>query len=305
MRFQALIRQYLINVSSLRPSFASFAIGGAAVLVSLTNLVTYNILADGDWDAYRTHVIASVCFGLLGSAAIMMQTDLRSLAIPTALLVCTLIPGVPHTIRLTNPFLNGKPLAEIGATKANPAMWHEEWEFLAPGEGSISVATDGALRMAIHPWRSASIRTKLVPPAAVHPLQMPLGLKRAVLQEEIDITVSTNLTGNYLGVVQSNRARIQIVPYGIKLTIPDDRGDVGSIDLPVKAWADGALHRWQLTGSSTLLTLKLDGLILWEGPQREQLEPVLIGDAQSDSEHGGSLVIESARFTRRLAIGSP
>ena len=305
MNIHPLTRQYIMNVSGLRPSFAWFAIGGAAVLVSLANFVTYNTLADGEWDAYRTHVIASVCFGLLGSAAILMQTDLRSLAVPTALLVCTLVPGVMHAIRLTNPLLNGKPLAELRATQSHPATWHEQWEFLAPDTASISVTTDGALNMVVRPWKSASIRTKLVPPVTVHPLQMPLGLKRAVLQEEIDITVSTNLTGNYLGVVQSNRTRIQIVSYGIKLTVPDDRGDVGSIDIPVKAWADGALHRWQLIGSSTLMTLKLDGSILWEGPQREQLEPVLIGDAQSDSEHGGSLEVVGARFTRHLAVGSP
>jgi len=234
-----------------------------------------------------------------------MQSDLRSLAIPTALLFCTLVPGVMHAIRLTNPFLNGRPISEIGATKSNPAMWNEAWEFLAPDTASISIAADGALKMAIRPWKSASIRTKLAPPMTVHPLQIPLGLKRAVVHEEIDVTASTHLTGNYLGVVQSNRTRIQIVSYGIKLTVPDNRGDVGSIDIPVTAWADGALHRWQLIGSSSLLTLKLDGSILWQGPQQEQLEPVLIGDAQSDSEHGGSLEVVGARFTRRLSVGLP
>ena len=305
MIYHKWIRGHRVSIYNVRPSFAWFAMSGTAVLVSATTSVTYDTLADGDWGTYQTHVLASVCFGLLGSAAILMQSDLRSLAIPTALLACTLVPGVMHAIRLTNPFLNGRPISETGATKSNPAMWNEAWEFLAADTASISIATDGALKMAIRPWKSASIRPKLITPVAVHALQVPLGLKRAVLREEVDVTASTNLTGNYLGVVQSNRTRIQIVPYGIKLTVPDDRGDVGSIDIPVKAWADDGPHRWQLIGSSTLLTLKLDGLTLWQGPQRERLEPVLIGDAQSDSEHGGYLEVVSARFTRRLAVGPP
>ena len=305
MKVVTLINQYLPKLSGTRPSPTWFAIGGAAVLVSLANFVTYDTLADGDFDAYKTHVIASICFGLLGSAAITVHADLRSLAIPTALLVCTLAPGVMHAIRLTNPFLNGRPISETRATKSNPAMWNEAWDFLAPDAASISIGADGALKMAVRPWKSASIRTKLVTPKRAHPLQMLLGLQRAVVDEEVDVTVSTHLTGNYLGVIQSNRTRMQIVPYGIKLTVPDNRGDVGSIDIPAKAWADGALHRWQLIGSSSLLTLKLDGSVLWEGPLREQFEPVLIGDAQSDSEHGGYLEVVSARFTRRLAVGSP
>ena len=305
VKVPTLFSQYLPRVSGPRPSPTWFTIGGAAVLVSLANLVTYDTLADGDYNAYQTHVIASICFGLLGSAAIAVHADFRNLAIPSALLFCTLAPGVMHAIRLTNPFLNGRPISENGATKSNPAMWNEAWDFLAPDATSISIAADGALEMAIRPWKSASIRAKAAAPISVHPLQVPLGLKQAILREEVDVTASTNLTGNYLGVIQSNRTRVQIVSYGIKLTVPDNRGDVGSIDIPAKAWADGALHRWQLIGSSSLLTLKLDGSVLWEGPQREQLEPVLIGDAQSDGEHGGSLEVVGARFTRRLAVGSP
>ena len=202
------LRGHVISIYNVRPSFAWFAISGTAVLVSATTSVTYDTLADGDWGTYQTHVLASLCFGLLGSAAILMQSDLRSLAIPTALLFCTLVPGVMHAIRLTNPFLNGRPISEIGATKSNPAMWNEAWEFLAPDTASISIAADGSLKMAIRPWKSASIRTKPVASMTVHPLQVPLGLKRAVLQEEVDVTVSTSLTGNYLGVVQSNRTRI-------------------------------------------------------------------------------------------------
>ena len=299
------IREHRVSIYNMRPSFAWFAISGTAVLVSATTSVTYDTLADGDWASYQTHVLASVCFGLLGSAALMVHAGLRSLTTPFPLLVCALVSGVMHGVRLTNPFLNGRPISEIGATKSMPATWTENWEFLAPDPASISIAADGSLKMAIRPWKSASIRTKPVPSMTVHPLQVPLGLKRAVLREEVDVTASTNLSGNYLGVLQSNRARVQVVSYGIKLTIPDNQSDVGSIDIPVKAWADGNLHRWQLTGSSTILTLKLDGLILWEGPQRERLEPVLIGDAQSDSEHGGYLEVVSARFTRRLAVGPP
>ena len=305
VKVPTLFNQYLPKVSGPRPSPTWFAIGGAAVLASVANFSTYDIFVDGDLGPYLTHVIASICFGLLGSAAIIVHAGLRSLSTPSALLVCTLVPGVLHGARLTNPHLNGRPIAEIGATKSNPATWHEQWDFLAPNAESIDVDANGTLIMAIRPWKSASIRPKILPAVALNALQMPISLKRALVLENIDVTASTDLTGNYLGVFQSNRTRVQVVPYGIKLTIPDEQRDVGSIDIPVKAWADGELHRWQLTGSSTILTLKLDGLILWEGPQRETLEPVLIGDAQSDSEHGGYLKLVSARFTRWLAIGSP
>ncbi len=299
-----IIRQYLINVSRTRPSIAWFVIIAIAILANVANIITYDILIDGDWDAYRSQIIASVCFGLIGSAAIMLHTDLKSLVIPTVLLACTLVPSVTHAIRLTNPFLNKKPFAEIRATKSNPATWHEQWEFLAPDERSISVAPNGALHIVILPWKSASIRAKPVPPVTVHPLRMPLGVYRAGVQEEVDVTVSTARTGNYLGVIQANRTRVQVVSYGIKLTVPDERGDVGSVDIPVKTWADGEPHRWQLIATSFRLALKLDEQILWEGPQREPLSPVLIGDAQSDSEHGGTMTFEHARFTRRLALAS-
>ncbi len=71
-----IIRQYLINVSRTRPSIAWFVIIAIAILANVANIITYDILIDGDWDAYRSQIIASVCFGLIGSAAIMLHTDL-------------------------------------------------------------------------------------------------------------------------------------------------------------------------------------------------------------------------------------
>jgi len=304
MSIKTQIRGRSTDKSARTFSLAWKVVSCLAILVALTNFFTYNILADGDWSLYRGHIIASTCFGLLGSTMMMMQTNLRSLMTPTVLLTCTLVPGIMHGLRLSNPYINGKPITEASASKSFPGSWIDKWDFLELDEDSISLGSDGALELTIRPRRSASVRAKRSLPRQIPRWQMPLGLNRGVMEEEIDVTLSTELTDSYLGVIHSNRARIQVVPYGIKLTLPDDRGDVGSVDIPVMAWSDHAPHRWQLFGTGTLLTFKLDGLILWAGQQHEKLEPVLIGDAQSDSEHGGLLNIQSARFVRYLSLRS-
>lgn len=265
----------------------------------------YNKLIDGDWREYRAHVIASLFFGLLGSLVIMRDSGFNSISTPSVLLVCTLVPTVMHGLRLTNPYVNGRPLAESLATNLNRETWRQQWDFHAPDLGTISVGPSGSLDMTIHPWASASIRAKNAQSFPIISWQIPLGATRAVINEEVDLTVTAIRTGNYLGILQANRTRIQVVSYGIKVTVPDERGDVVSVDIPIKSWADDGPHRWQLNGKSATLSLKLDGAKIWEGKQREGLEPVFIGDTQSDNEHGGSLSVDAARFTRRLSIGSP
>ena len=275
-----------------------------ALITTVLSIATYDTLADGEWSAYRTHVIASVCFGVIGASAAAIHGGLSHLGAPAAVLACVLVPAVTHGIRLTNPYLRGEPLATVEATKARPEAWGTRWEHLAKNPASITVSADGALQVVVCPWASASLRARPEATRSVSRLQLPLGIDRAVVVDEVDLSVSASRSGNYLGILQANRTRIQVVPYGIKLAVPDDRGDVGSVDIATMTWDDGAVHRWQLTGSSRRLTLKLDGMTLWEGPQREPLGPVLIGDAQADNEHGGTLIFERARVTQSLALGT-
>ncbi|MBU6152009.1 MAG: hypothetical protein KGR25_11200, partial [Chloroflexi bacterium] len=243
-------------------------------------------------------------FGLIGTAAVAIHSGHHFTMAPLILLACTLVPGVLHGIRMTNPYVRGKPIYVIEASKETSETWDTKWEPLAKDPSALTVGTNGAIQIAVRPWSSASLRARPEAPRSVSRLQLPLGIDRAVVVDEVDLSVSASRTGNYLGILQVNRTRIQVVPYGIKLAVPDDRGDVGSVDIATMTWDDGAVHRWQLTGSSKRLTLKLDGMTLWEGPQREPLEPVLIGDAQADNEHGGTLTFERARVTRSLALGA-
>jgi hypothetical protein len=271
----------------------------------ILTIVTYDVRADGDWDVYTTHLIASITFGVIGAAAIAMHSGRRALAVPSVVLACTLVPAMMHGIRLTNPYLRGEPLTSVAATKSKPETWTSEWEPLVKEASAMMVGGDGAIKIIVRPWISASLRERPRTPRPIAPLQAPLGTTRLVIQEDIDVSISTTLSGAYLGVLQADRTRIQVVPYGIKLTVPDDRGDVSSIDIANKNWSDGAIHRWQLTGTSTRLTLRLDGATLWEGPQHEPLRPVLVGDPQADGEHGGTMTLEHARVARTLAIPVP
>lgn len=205
---------------------------------------------------------------------------------------------------MTNPHLRDEPFAVVEASKSNPETWATHWEALAKDPTAMTVDNDGAIRIVVRPWMSASLRARPAASQSISRLQIPLGIDHAVVHDEIDRSVSASRSGNYLGILQANRTRIQAVSYGLKLTVPDSRGDVGSVDIPTTTWDDGAVHRWQLTGTSTRLVLKLDGATLWEGPQYEPLRPVLIGDAQADNEHAGTLTFERARHTRSLALGS-
>ena len=296
-----------MNARTNQLSGAWAAIGCTAALLPFLCVATYNALADGDRGAYLTHVFGSAIFGLIGSAALAMHSGLGSLMTPTVVLACTLVPSVLHGIRMIQPQLRGEPLHVIEATKENPETWGTKWESLAKDPSALTVGADGAFRIMVRPWASASLRARPEASRSVPRLQVPLGIDRAVVVEEIDLSVSTSRSGNYLGILQANRTRIQVVSYGINLTVPDDRGDVVSVDIPTLTWDDGAIHRWQLSRSFTRLTLKLDGVTLWDGPHRESLEPlgpVLIGDSQADNEHGGALTFERARVTRRLALGT-
>jgi hypothetical protein len=286
--------QYIVRVCFLSFSF----------LVLFFTLFTYDFLTDGEWIAYRSHVLASIAFGLIGAAATAMHRGIRSLMTPTVFLASTIVPGAMHGIRMTNPHLRGEPLTVVEATKTRPETWNTNWEALAKESSAIKVGDDGAMRIIVRPWVSASLRARPPAPRPVSRLQIPLGINQAVVVDEIDLSVSASRSGNYLGILQANRMRIQVVPYGIKLAVPDDRGDVGSVDIPNMTWDDGAVHRWQLIGSSRRLTLKLDGATLWEGAQREPFAPVLIGDAQADNEHGGTMTFERARVTQSLALGT-
>ena len=270
----------------------------------MVTLATFDPLIDGGWDAYAHHVLGSVFFGLIGTAAVAIHSGHHFTMAPLILLACTLVPGVLHGIRMTNPYVRGKPIYVIEASKETPETWDTNWESLAKDPSAITVGTNGSIQITVRPWASASLRARPEAPQSVSRLQLPLGINRAVVVDEIHLSVSARRSGNYLGILQANRTRIQVVSYGIKLAVPDDQGDVVSVDIPTMAWDDGAIHQWQLIGSSRQLTLKLDGATLWEGPQREPLTQVQIGDAQSDNEHGGTLTFERARIRRSLAIGT-
>jgi hypothetical protein len=64
---------------------------------------------------------------------------------------------------------------------------------------------------------------------------------------------------------------------------------------------DGRPHAWRLVADATTLRLDVDGRQVWSAPEREPLDQLRLGDSRTEPDHGGTVALARASYTRRLA----
>ena len=270
------------------------------VFLPIASIQSFVPEVDGTFQEFVILTLGCLAFGIAGSVAITSHVGMRHILVPSMLVGVTLLPVLSHVGRLSNPYLHGTPIETAVGSHLSRGSWTANWEYLAAGDQSTPIQLDNSLLINVTPWKSASIRAipQGGPPVAVW--QLPLRGSLSNEYQSLNLQVTTNRQGMYLGLIQANRLRVQLVPYGIKISHPDERNDISSTDIRNMSWSDGASHKWSLRGSIGTLTLLLDGSELWRDKQREPLLPLLIGDPQADGEHGGVVHVHAALYERGI-----
>lgn len=270
------------------------------VFLPIASIQSFAPEVDGTFQEFIILTLGCLAFGIAGSVAITSHVGMRHILVPSMLVGVTLLPVLSHVGRLSNPYLHGTPIETAVGSHLSRGSWTANWEYLAAGDQSTPIQLDNSLLINVTPWKSASIRAipQGGPPVAVW--QLPLRGSLSNEYQSLNLQVTTNRQGMYLGLIQANRLRVQLVPYGIKISHPDERNDISSTDIRNMSWSDGASHKWSLRGSIGTLTLLLDGSELWRDKQREPLLPLLIGDPQADGEHGGVVHVHAALYERGI-----
>jgi hypothetical protein len=104
----------------------------------------------------------------------------------------------------------------------------------------------------------------------------------------------------YFGLVDLDGERFvaQITASGLLITAPgpDGRPSGETVNVAV----DDGWHEWTVRRRTVATELVMDGKTVWFTPLRARFDPVRIGEARSDAEHGGTLRLSQARVTRSL-----
>lgn len=270
------------------------------VFLPIASIQSFVPEVDGTFQEFVILTLGCLAFGIAGSVAITSHVGVLHILVPSMLVGVTLLPVLSHVGRLSNPYLHGTPIETAVGSHLSRGSWTANWEYLSAGDQTTPIQLDNSLLINVTPWKSASIRAipQGGPPVAVW--QLPLRGSLSNEYQSLNLQVTTNRQGMYLGLIQANRLRVQLVPYGIKISHPDERNDISSTDIRNMSWSDGAPHKWSLRGSIGTLTLLLDGSELWRDKQREPLLPLLIGDPQADGEHGGVVHVHAALYERGI-----
>ncbi|HXI16087.1 MAG TPA: hypothetical protein VNM48_06935, partial [Chloroflexota bacterium] len=270
-----------------------------AVSVALRAL-SWDPIADGG----RSRYLKSVAIAGVSAAAVWglvwLQAGARSW-LPTICAALLLVAGdAIHYVRLANPITRGAAIMAVSGSFVDEAAVRQQWD-IETGNGGRVRFEDGAIILESPPGGVAHIGAKLgkLPDVGFN-WWLPIGLADRERVEELTWRARITRTGGYYVVAELRSILVQLVPYGIHITYPDERNALRGHEVQHSAGSDGQMHEWRLVRDARDVSLHLDGKTVWSAPQRGELNQLKLGETKTDREHGGTMRIELASYVTSL-----
>ena len=262
--------------------------------------LSWDPIADGG----RSRYLKSAAIAGVSAAAVWglvwLQTGARSW-LPTICAALLLVAGdAIHYVRLANPISRGAPIMTVSGNFVDETSVRQQWD-IETGNGGRARFESGALILESPPGGVAHIGAKLGKlPDVGSNWWLPIGLAERERVEELTWRARINRTGGYYVVAELRSILVQLVPYGIHVTYPDERNALRGHEVQHPVGSDGQMHEWRLARDARDVSLRLDGKIVWSAPQRGELNQMKLGETKTDREHGGSMRIELASYVTSL-----
>jgi hypothetical protein len=269
----------------------------AAVVLPVMNLATFHRVSDG---SFAVHAATHGCAAAASIAITLFILRRFSVGLPALLALAvglTLPAAFVHAARVA-----GRD-AQVSAGFTAPLEYGRALVPVLRGAATMAVESDHvALRTP--PGVVGFLEVKPLSGAAVTPGNVLL--PRALLAgpgsgaDTVSWRARIERERGYFGLVEfdAERVVVQVTESGLLVTAPGANGQPAGEQLPVRV--DGGWHEWAIRRGLASTELVMDGKTVWRAARASKLDPVRIGEARSDAEHGGTLRISQARVTRSL-----
>lgn len=271
---------------------------GALVVVSVAlRLLTWDVVADGGQARYIKVTLFAAVASVLVWLLVRIQTSPRSW-VPFGCAAFVLLAGdAIHYARVLNPITRGAPLVQVDSPFTSEAAVRSAWDVETSGGGQARFES-GSVTLQAPPRGTAFLRAKMGPaPDLAANWWLPLGVGERARVERLAWRATVNRTSPYFVMLDVPSLLIQVVPYGVHVTYPDDRNVMRGHEVQHPVGSDGQPHSWTVVRNGSQVSLSLDGRQVWSAPQRGPLGQMRLGETKVDAEHGGSVRIESASYT--------
>jgi len=262
--------------------------------------LSWDPIADGGRSRYLKSVLIAGASAAAVWGLVLLQTGARSW-LPTICAALLLVAGdAIHYVRLANPITRGGSIMTVSASFVDEASARQQWDLQASNGGRVRFE-GGAVLLESPPGGVAHIEAKLGKlPDVGSNWWLPIGLAERERVEELTWRARINRAGGYYIVAEIRNMLFQAVPYGIHITYPDERNSLRGHEVQHPVGSDGQVHEWRIVRNARDVSLRLDGTTVWSAPQRGELNQMKLGETKTDSEHGGTMRIETASYVTSL-----
>lgn len=295
----SLLRQLQVTLATVdRQQIVALAI---LVVTSVAlRLLTWDVVADGGQSRYVKVTLFAAAASLAVWVLVRIQSAPRSW-VPFICAAAVLLAGdAIHYVRLFNPITRGQPLVTVAAPFTSEASMRAAWD-VETGGGGQARFENGAVVLQAPPRGTAFLRARIgAMPDLGSSWWLPIGVGERQRIETLTWRATVNRTAPYFVVLDVPTLLIQVVPYGIHVTYPDERDVMRGHEIQHPVGVGGQAHTWVVERAGSLISLSIDGRRVWSAPPRGALGQMRLGETKVDAEHGGSMRVESASYTVRL-----
>jgi hypothetical protein len=264
--------------------------------VSLTlRVLTWDPVADGPQARFVKVAVFAGAMVVLIWFLVRLQTA-RGSWVPVAAALAVLLAGdAIHYVRLANPITRGAPIRELSGSFAEESA-RRNWEVETSGGGQVRFEGPAAV-LTSPPSAVAYLRARLQPiPDIATQWWLPVGIAERPRVEQLSWRATVQRTHPYYVVLDVPTLLVQVVGYGLHITYPDERNQLRGHEVQHAVGSDGQPHDWRVVRDSRQIAILLDGRQVWAAPQRGELNQVRLGETKNDSQHGGSMRLESVSY---------
>jgi hypothetical protein len=293
--------------STLRAPAALSATGGsvAFALVNVLGALTFDRWADGEPREYAAAGILAVALGATSWACARLSR--RSAGAATSLLawgaaLVVLLPiGIVHSQRVTHEVARTRQTTIADTFDRAGAPEPERW--LVHREGAATLETHGdSVVLATPPGSIATLDLLLpgIPSPAGAEFWLPRGLYTDRFDEVLEWTGTARLNGQFSILLETRQLLVQVVPYGLHLTYPNERRQLTQHHVEHPGIAAGEPHAYRLERADGVIRLRVDDMSGWVQPDAGRFGLVRFGQTRAEAMHAGTLALEEVRYTRRF-----
>ena len=276
----------------------------AFAALSATGAATYDSWADGDRTEYAAAALLAVALGAFAWACVRLASPGRGVATVVsawgAALVMLLPVGAVHFQRASHPLARTREhvIADAFESPSGPAP--HTWIVQRQGNAAVEARSDSVALVA-PPGGVAFLDLLLpgVPSAAQGEFWLPRGVYTHEYEESLEWRAAATLTGDFAIMLETRQLLVQVVPYGLHITYPNERRQVTQHHIEQPGIAGGAAHTYRLERVGGVIRLRVDDASGWVQPDAGRFGLVRFGQTRAEAQHAGTIVLGDVRYARR------